>query len=124
MREIRTSGLTSGDGKRDGQSGQHPRPSSTLLTIMVTSGLLPASARADYYYPNTYFRIKLILLALIGVHAAVFRRRVYGKRSVPVPRTGRLAACLSLALWIGILSMGRWIAYFERARPAVTEIGR
>jgi hypothetical protein len=94
------------------------------LTIMVTSGLLLASARADYYYPNTYFRIKLILLALIGVHAAVFRRRVYGKRSVPVPRTARLAACRSLARWIAILSMGRWIAYFERAKPAVTEIGR
>jgi hypothetical protein len=27
MREIRTSGLMSGEGKRDGHRGQHPRPS-------------------------------------------------------------------------------------------------
>src|SRR5258708_34356751 len=33
MREIRTSGLTSGVGKRDGASRQHPRPASTLPTL-------------------------------------------------------------------------------------------
>jgi len=30
MREIRTSGLMSGDGKRDGAVWPHPRPPSTL----------------------------------------------------------------------------------------------
>ena len=33
MREIRTSGLMSGDGKRDGGLRQHPRPSSTLPRV-------------------------------------------------------------------------------------------
>jgi len=34
MREIRTSGLTSGDGKRDDAMRQHPRPSSTLPPVL------------------------------------------------------------------------------------------
>ena len=34
MREIRTSGLMSGDGKRDGAKRQHPRPSSTLPPVL------------------------------------------------------------------------------------------
>ena len=87
------------------------------FTIMVTCGLLLASAKADHYYPNTYLRIKLVLLVLIGVHATVFRRSVYSERSVPKPRTARVAACLSLALWLAVLSMGRWIAYYEPAKP-------
>src|SRR5271157_4113264 len=39
MREIRTSGLTSGVGKRDGAWRQHPRPTSTLPPVLF----VPAS---------------------------------------------------------------------------------
>jgi hypothetical protein len=86
-----------------------------FLTV-VTCGVLLASAKADTYYPNTYFRIKILLLALVGVHALVFRRSVYRNSAVIAPRNARLAACLSLALWLGILSMGRWIAYYEKPK--------
>lgn len=86
------------------------------FVVIVTCGVLLASAKADTYYPNPYFRTKLLLLALVGIHALVFRRSVYGSDVAIAPRNARLAACLSLALWLGILSMGRWIAYYEKPK--------
>lgn len=87
------------------------------FTLMVTCGILLASSRADDYYPNPYFRIKMSLLALVAVHAIVFRRSVYRNPNLDLsptmPRAARAAACLSLLLWLGILSAGRWIAYYD-----------
>ena len=89
------------------------------FVIMVTCGILLAGSKLVSYYDNPYFQIKMTLLALVGVHSMVFRRSVYAN---PVrfdgmkimPGVAKAAACISLALWLGILSMGRWIAYFER----------
>lgn len=97
------------------------------FAIMVTCGILLASSKAEQYYPNPYFRWKMLLLFLAGIHGLVFRRSVYNnaanldKASGPTGKS-KLAACLSLALWLGILSMGRWIAYYEpeKDRPAQT----
>ena len=96
------------------------------FVLIITCGILLASAKADTYYPNPYFRIKLLLLALVGVHALVFRRSVYGNGAAVAPRNARIAAILSLALWLGILSMGRWIAYYEKPKTVhavVTVLG-
>jgi hypothetical protein len=90
------------------------------FVLIVTCGVLLASAKADTYYPNPYFRIKILLLALVGVHALVFRRSVYSNGAAIAPRHARVAAGLSLALWIGILSMGRWIAYYEKPKAVNT----
>ena len=65
--------------------------------------------------------IALALLALVGVHAWVFRKSVYGNTAqldaLPtIPRVAKVAACISLVLWVGIISAGRWIAYFEPPR--------
>lgn len=89
------------------------------FVIMVTCGILLAGSKLASYYDNPYFQIKMILLALVGVHAIVFHRSVYANPArldnlKVMPRAAKTAACLSLALWLGILSMGRWIAYYER----------
>jgi hypothetical protein len=58
------------------------------------------------------------LLLLVGVHALAFRRSVYRNPALDspagLPRAAKIAACLSMALWVAILSNGRWIAYYER----------
>jgi hypothetical protein len=92
------------------------------FAVMVTCGVLLASAKATDYYLNPYFQIKMILLALVGVHALVFRRSVYGDHAPAAPGPGKVAACLSLALWLGIMTAGRWIAYYEKPRVASTAI--
>jgi hypothetical protein len=102
------------------------------FVIMVTCGILLAASKADSYYGNPYFQLKITLLALVGVHALVFRRSVYGKakefdRAAQIPRRAKVAACVSLLLWIGLVCAGRWIAYFEPdqkpgAKPAAGQV--
>jgi hypothetical protein len=92
------------------------------FVIMVTCGILLAGSKLATYYDNPYFQIKLTLLTLVGVHALVFRKSVYGNTaqldSLPaIPRVAKVAACLSLVLWFGIMSAGRWIAYYDRPMP-------
>ena len=83
------------------------------LVAMVTCGLLLATSKMDTYYPNPYFQVKMLLLALVGVHALVFHGSVYGKSAGAEGGPAKLAGALSLVLWTGILCMGRWIAYYE-----------
>jgi hypothetical protein len=92
------------------------------FVIMITCGILLAGSKLESYYDNPYFQIKLTLLTLVGVHALVFRKSVYGNTAAldaapTIPRAAKVAACISLVLWVGILSAGRWIAYFDRPMP-------
>lgn len=86
------------------------------LLLAATFGLLLFCCKAEQYYYNVYFRAKLLLLALVAVHALVFRSRVYNRLNEMIPvgppnLQARLAALLSLLLWAGILTAGRAIGY-------------
>jgi hypothetical protein len=88
------------------------------FVLAVTCGLLMLGCKAEEYYYNAFFRAKVVLLILIAVHALVFHRSVYLKvaafdRDGRVPGLAKLAAALSLILWIGIACMGRGIGYIE-----------
>ena len=89
------------------------------FVIMVTCGVLLAGSKLASYYDNPYFQIKLSLLALVPVHALIFRSSVYRNTAQldklgTTPRIAKIAACTSLVLWLGILSAGRWIGYYDR----------
>jgi hypothetical protein len=91
-------------------------------TIMITMGLLLASSEADKYYVNPFFWAKLCILACIGIHAMVFRPLVYNRTkelddAPTIPGRAKAAAILSLCLWIGMVSMGRLIGYYEPKQP-------
>lgn len=89
----------------------------------ATFGFLLFGCKAEEYYYNIFFRIKISLLLLVVVHALVFRGSVYNRPAdldnVPeVPARARLAAGLSLFLWASILCAGRSIGYLA-ARPGI-----
>ena len=84
------------------------------FVVLTASGLLLAWAEPQKLYRSPAFWVKMALLALVGVHALVFRARVYGnadKLDVAVTTEARLAAALSLLLWAGLIVSGRLIAY-------------
>lgn len=88
------------------------------LALMVTLGFLLASCKAEEYYYNIFFRLKLLLLSLIILHSLAFRRVVYAQaaemdRAGRVPGNAKLAAALSLLLWAGVACMGRGIGYID-----------
>jgi hypothetical protein len=87
--------------------------------VMFVSGFLLFWAEAAKSYSNPAFRIKLVLLFLVGLNPLIFHSTIY--RSVAnwnqaevTPRRARLAALLSLTLWGGIIAAGRSIAYFQK----------
>jgi len=65
---------------------------------------------------NPAFRVKLLLLLAAGLnallfHAGVFRSVSAWDQHVPTPRAAKFSALLSLAIWVGVISCGRLIAY-------------
>ena len=90
------------------------------LTLIVTCGLILGWSKAAIYWPNPYFKAKLTLLLLVAVHARVFRPSVYSNVALEkideaglIPGNAKLAAGLSLAMWIGLVTCGRMIGYWE-----------
>jgi hypothetical protein len=88
--------------------------------IMVTMGALLASSEAEKYSPNPFFWAKMCFLAMVGIHALIFRPLVYNHpeeldKSRTIPGRAKLAGALSLFLWFGVLTFGRLIGYYEGA---------
>jgi len=82
------------------------------FALSVVTGALMFITNAGVYYHNSYFRMKMLLLALSGLNMAVFeltagREAHRWGQSRSTPRAGKIAATLSLALWIGVIFMGR-----------------
>lgn len=93
-------------------------PKRILFLCIITCGILLASSKAEEYYYNAFFWAKMSLLALIAVHGLVFRGGVYNNaaeldRAGRIPGQAKLAAALSLVLWIGVAIAGRGIGYIE-----------
>ena len=93
-------------------------PKRVGFVLVATCGLLLASSKAEEYYYNSFFWTKMSLLALVAVHALVFRPRVYNRAAeldaAPrLPGQAKLAGVLSLVLWTCIFCAGRGIGYIE-----------
>jgi len=71
------------------------------FAIMLVSGGLLWWCEPVVCYKSVSFRIKLALLALVGVNAFFLKSR-----------SARLGACLSLLLWVALVFAGRGIAFF------------
>ena len=87
------------------------------FVMMVGSGFLLFWAEAAKNYLNPAFRVKVVLLLLVGLNPLIFHttvyRRVHEWESQHVaPWRARTAAIASLTLWGGIIIAGRAIAYF------------
>jgi hypothetical protein len=85
--------------------------------IQITCGILLGGAKLLNYYNNPYFIIKIALLFVILAHGLYFRRSVYRNPELDgmkiMPRQAKVAGALAIILWVGVVSMGRWIAYWE-----------
>jgi hypothetical protein len=87
------------------------------FAVMFSSGFLLFWAEAAKNYTNPAFRIKLILLLLVGLNPLIFHTTIYRRVSewelqAKAPWRARAAAIASLSLWGGVIVAGRAIAYF------------
>lgn len=87
------------------------------FAILLISGLLIAASDPLEYYGNIMWWISLAVLALAGVNAAIFRYGIYRRvaawdDAAVTPPSARRWAGISLAIWIGLIFIGRAIAFF------------
>ncbi len=76
--------------------------------LAATSGGLMFASQAGELLANRAFLVKMVLLACAGLNAAWFHRRGALLRG---GRRAHFQTALSLALWVGVIACGRWIAY-------------
>jgi hypothetical protein len=94
--------------------------------ISVITGILMFAANATTYYGNTAFRLKMLALLLAGVNMAVFelvtKRGVAGwdKDVKPAP-AARFAGAASIAIWLAVLFIARWIAWTKGYNYAIPD---
>jgi hypothetical protein len=77
--------------------------------LAVPMGLLLFTTEATAYARNPAFQLKLLLILAALANIALFHR--LRNRAGMLTAGLRLAAALSLALWLAVLACGRLIAY-------------
>jgi hypothetical protein len=119
--DLRLLGWALRDGSIADVIGRSRWPKRIGFLLAATCGFLLFSSKAEEYFYNPFFRIKVLLVMLVAVHALAFRRSVYRNADLdltpePPPRA-KLAAGLSLFLWLSILCAGRYIGCSTRLLP-------
>ncbi len=78
------------------------------FALSAVTGLLLFTASAGELIANPAFQLKMGLIALAGLNAAILHSQ--GPLDPARPGT-RVQAGLSLVLWVAVIAAGRWIAY-------------
>ena len=87
----------------------------TAFAVQVATGSLLFSSEATKMVINPAFRLKMLLIALAGLHALAFRS--IGRDlpawdpAKPTPIRAKVAGLTSFLLWVGVVAAGRWIGF-------------
>lgn len=84
--------------------------------LAVVTGALLFASNAVAYANNAQFQWKMLAIMAAGMNMAIFhvtayRRIVDWDDMLPPPITARLAGGASLALWLLVIFLGRWIGF-------------
>jgi hypothetical protein len=86
------------------------------FTLNAISGTLLFTSDAVYFFESYTFRIKMVLIVLGGLNAALLGQRVFrdagaGTATAPPAAGTKWIAATSLVFWFGAVCAGRLIAY-------------
>jgi hypothetical protein len=86
------------------------------FTLNAVSGALLFTSDAVYFFSSYTFRIKMVLIVLGGLNAALLGRRIFrdaasGGAAAPAAASTKFIAVTSLIFWFGAVCAGRLIAY-------------
>jgi len=86
------------------------------FALAVATGLLMFASNAVAYAHNAQFQWKMLAILAAGLnmlffHLTAHRRIVDWDEDLPPPRAARIAGATSLALWILVIFLGRWIGF-------------
>jgi hypothetical protein len=86
------------------------------FTTMILSGAILFASEAVKCYNSPFFRVKVILIGVAGLNALIFHKTIFRDiaawdRAEVTHWRARLAGGCSLLVWIGVVAMGRALAY-------------
>jgi uncharacterized membrane protein len=86
------------------------------FVVVVASGVLLFSSAAVKYAYMPQFQVKMLLILLAGINMLAFHFIAYRDvdrwdRNLMTPLAARIAGTLSLAFWIGVVTLGRWVGF-------------
>jgi hypothetical protein len=86
------------------------------FALMISTGALLFATEAVKCYHSPFFRTKLVLLCVACLNALVFHKTVFQRvhtwdKDAPTPWRAKLAGACSLLVWVGVVAMGRALAY-------------
>ena len=115
---LRTLGWVAPDQTLAGASLRSLRVIWWSLPVLLLSGVLMISAEPARSLENPAFLLKMGLLLLsilvnLGYQTPLKQNPDFWEFSQSRRRLGQLIALVSLALWVGVIFAGRWIAYVE-----------
>ncbi|HEX4003519.1 MAG TPA: DUF6644 family protein [Candidatus Acidoferrales bacterium] len=86
------------------------------FAIMVVSGLLLFTGDPPAFWGTTFFKLKMVFLVFAGLNVLIFNATI-GKKvaewdmAAKTPSAAKVAAIVSIVLWVAIVAAGRAIAY-------------
>lgn len=88
------------------------------LLLVIPSGFTLFMTQATSLSHNKVFWIKLTLIALAFLNAGYFHRYTFRDHTAwnqfqPTPISARAAGIISILLWTGVITCGRFLAYLE-----------
>jgi hypothetical protein len=86
------------------------------FTVMIVTGVLLFCGDPIAFYTTTFFKVKMIMLVLAGLNVLIFNATMGHKvadwdLNPNTPGAAKMAAVISLVLWVLIIAAGRGIAY-------------
>jgi uncharacterized membrane protein SirB2 len=114
MLDLRLMGLVGRRGTISDMVGRFVPWVWRTLVVLATSGAILIIGEPSRELLNPYFQAKMVMLAAVTLITFVVQRQT--KKNATYWETRKAAAIAtglaSLLLWVGIITAGRWIAYF------------
>ena len=100
------------------------RISAPAFALLAISGALLFIPSADRYATSAIFFLKMGAVAVGGVnafvlHIAAWKRVGASGERARTPLTARTTAVVSIAVWVTVIALGRWMGYETREPPGV-----
>ncbi len=87
------------------------------FAINVSTGSLFLLTEPDQYIYNPSFQFKMLFIMIAGLNALLFYVTSWGRvnadGTIHAPRAGKVAAVVSLSVWIGVIVCGRLLTFFR-----------
>ena len=86
------------------------------MSLLLASGLVMVIGEPARALANGTFQLKMLLIVAALVVMRIYQARTerdptFGDSMAGSPGSARVLAGVALALWVGIILAGRWIAY-------------